>query len=128
MKDLAAMVKAGALAISATAGLVAALHGHDLSKPDLSGSVVSSSTAKGGDVFIYPHGDTPAPVYQGMTAAECMEEFNSLNGMRSDLLQLLSDQKISVGYWQDQNAKMQKAQSDILTGLEKTGRCFPPKI
>ena len=63
-----------------------------------------------------------------MTAAECMEEFNKLSGMRSGLFQLLSDQKIPVGYWQDQNAKMEKAQSDILTGLEKTGRCFPPKI
>ena len=130
MKDLTAFVRAGALAISATAGLVTAwgsAHG-DLPKPDIAGSVVSSSTAKGGDVFIYPRGDTPASVYQGMTAAECMEEFNKLSGMRSGLFQLLSDQKIPVGYWQDQNAKMEKAQSDILTGLEKTGRCFPPKI
>ncbi|HVN43846.1 MAG TPA: hypothetical protein VMT66_01250 [Steroidobacteraceae bacterium] len=63
-----------------------------------------------------------------MTAAECTQEYDRLDGMRSQLFELLSDQKIPVGYWQDQNAQMQKAQSDILAGLERTGRCFPPKV
>jgi hypothetical protein len=134
IKDLTAFVRAATLALSTAAPMVP--HAGDQPPQPPSQQVV----VKQGDqiqrqgnqtqnLYVYPAGQpaTPASPEYYMTGPQCMEAFNKLADMRAHVSELFAEGKISWGDYEDQNRALSTAQSDIMDGLKKTGRCFPPK-